>query len=531
MKTFTKTFTKGLLTTALLFNLSGCKSSNDNPNSNGANATSEDSTQPEGGISAGGGGTLPSNPIGTYRVVQILAEAKRQLRLYITDERKYDRTGLNQKFFFGEENLATQLEKTDIEILEDRPCKDRNGHDVDASIVASRPNTICFSAFRVAPKLVEEVANKEIVALLVHELSHFLGATEEEAVSLQRFAALRLQDVTSKDADALANFKYTMDVSEELSIHANFRKSALEAVQKKDISTAVKILHETYDRLNNYDKYFTNLPFSFIDYKINNYKFLLQAHLHLTALYLTSQDPNDKLAEEAKIEYHNCFGDKAEVTTAEIQQNCDRVWKDIFDQGYIFRKATSPEHAIRDLGAAQLFMYELSSQVRAIGFNQPLPKFTLPGELDKTHPWQKFVGYYNAEQIHCESTTQDSHNHLSGLKFIELKPGVVNYPLENINAIYVTENYGHMWGTDPFYNNAGNGLMTVSGDEKTATMTKEQGTRWYDRQNHGWSMTTKSISSTDKGLILTMKSEYFSYNFRGQSEGYSTCQYQLNPAK
>ena len=97
MTTFKTDITKGLLAATLLFNLSSCKSSDDNPSPNAGStppASTEQSSSPEGGISAGGGGTLPANPIYPYRVTEIVGEAKRQLRLYFNYQRKWKESSI-----------------------------------------------------------------------------------------------------------------------------------------------------------------------------------------------------------------------------------------------------------------------------------------------------------------------------------------------------------------------------------------------------------------------------------------------------
>ncbi len=533
MKTFTIKITGLIFTAALLLGASGCKSSNDSLNLNGGavpTVNPNQATTNEGGISAGGGGTLPAHPIYPFRVTQILAESQRQLRLYFNFIRKYNReykTDLDQKFFFGDLNLATQLEKTSIEILEDKPCLDRNGHEVDASIVATRPNTICFSAYRVAPKLVEEIANKEIVALLVHELSHFLGSTEDEAVQLQQLAAIFLAKVSLTEQDKLASFIPFIDASDRLSQGAKFQENALQKIKNGQIQEARAEIDEAYNKLTSYNKYFENLPFAFLDYKLENYKTVLQGHLRLVSIFLDGLDSTNPLSSESKARYEKCFGDKTEVSAEQIKANCDLIWDKIFDQGYVFKKATTGAEAIGDLRLVKLFMHELSTQVRWIGFNEPLVHFTMPDSLNEPHPWQQFSGKYLATVITCETTDPKGYNSFQNLKSVELAGGIVQYPVDNLPVVNVTEKYGSMSATTSFYNNAGNGVMLVTGDSDTATMTEEKGTRWYDRQDHGASKITKSIVRSDVGLIFNMKSEWFSNSYRGFQTGQQNCQYRL----
>lgn len=160
----------------------------------------------EGGIDGGGGGTLPANPISIEYAENIIQHSKQDLRLLY---RSFQRRMRYDTDFFGAEltaklsggaALIDVLEKTDIEILLDKPCHDLYGNETDGSVHASKPNAICMSVFRIAPKLSTERARAEILALITHELGHVLGADENEAVRLQYISVSYLQKTDSESA-------------------------------------------------------------------------------------------------------------------------------------------------------------------------------------------------------------------------------------------------------------------------------------------------------------------------------------------
>jgi len=67
----------------------------------------------------------------------------------------------------------------------DGPCHDLQNGDRDGSAFNSDPNEICLSVPRLQKKVDHLSELSEILALAIHEISHRVGATEEEAQSIQ----------------------------------------------------------------------------------------------------------------------------------------------------------------------------------------------------------------------------------------------------------------------------------------------------------------------------------------------------------
>ncbi len=487
----------------------------------------------EGGISAGGGGTLPANPIGIYKVFDIMDTAKSMLRMYLNYQRKYSNikslTGTD-KYFFGTENLATQLEKTDIEILKDKPCKNKFGKDVDASIHASRPNTICLSAFRVAPKLIAENAQKEILALLVHELSHFLGSTEQEAIDLQRRAALELHDSIAALSDV--NFeiliRYASDPLEQLT---STKDQIKKYSQIGDVTSIRKEINSIFLGFDKFEKYLgNNTSLSFTDYTINDYDQLMHAKITLAAWYAGSIDPTNVFFDDSKERYEKCFSGKSIIAVRELMQSCSFLY---FDKNNIYldyeiKKINSVNELNDYLADVFIYVHDLIAHTRSIAFDSSPTYFHLPNQTNSITSWEKFIGKYHVTEKTCTSTNQDSSKLYSDLKTIEIASGISNSPIENEKIIILTENTNNSMRSDGLSNGAGQyNSMRISGDSDSAQMTEEFGNRWYSRQLYGWNKTTKGIKKVNGELIMSFKSEYYRYDFSGVEQRSYDCQFKL----
>ncbi len=485
----------------------------------------------EGGISAGGGGTLPANPIGIHKVFDIMDTAKSMLRMYLNYERQFPELStitVKDKYFFGTENLATQLEKTDIEILADKPCKNKFGKDVDASIHASRPNTICLSAFRVAPKLIKETAQKEILALLVHELSHFLGSTEQEAIDIQRRAALGLQESIS--AHSGVNFEMLIRyASDPLGRLTSIKDQIKKHIQIGDVIAIRKEIDSIFLGFDQFDKYLGDKTrLNFTDYTINHYDQLMYAKIRLAAWYAGSIDPTNVFFDDSKERYENCFSGKSIITARELKQSCSFLYidKNNLYLDYEIKKINSLTELNDYLADVFVYIHDLIAHTRSIAFDFSPTYFHLPNQTNSIAAWENFIGKYTVTEKNC--TSQDSSNFYSDLQTIEIAPGISNSPIENEKIIMLTENSTGSMRSDGLSNGAGQyNSMRITGDSDSAQMTEEIGNKWYSQQLQGWNKTTKGIKKVNGQLIMTFKSEHFRYDYRGVEQSSSECQFKL----
>lgn len=95
-------------------------------------------------------------------------------------------SALMAKFFDAKPNIFQVLTESTIEARLQTPCADRDGKPVDASIVATPPANICMSLSRLHEKLYESNYERQIEALILHELTHLMGGDEDEAVYIQK---------------------------------------------------------------------------------------------------------------------------------------------------------------------------------------------------------------------------------------------------------------------------------------------------------------------------------------------------------
>lgn len=522
----------------LIVSLSACKKNEDpnNPISNTPPTPPSQGTQTpesdeEGGISAGGGGTLPANPIGAYKVVEIVDSAKRTLKLYFNHQRKYNPSFPeleDYKYFFGDNNLTTVLEKTEIEILEDRPCKNKFGKDVDASIHASRPNTICLSAFRIAPKLIEENAQKEILALLIHELSHFLGSNEKEAVSLQKMTAYHLQNLTNQDL-GLAELRL-WDAPHQVEKIFRSKQTIHDLISKENLPSIRAELELVSKGLSDFEKFFEQQPLSFTDFTLNEYERLLHSKLRLARIFVESIDPTYRFQLDSKEIYEKCFETGESFTALEISKSCSVFYldKENIYSNYQIHKIKSTADLKPFLSDVFLYVHNLSQHVRSIAFNLSPIYFHLPNFENTLDHWKKFIGNYQIIDKQCQSDWPKNYNGFQRLEHIEIGLGTSNYPLENEQTITLTEKEPNMSSTHHLKNGGGQyNSMKVFGDHNSATMTDEKGTRWYDRQGHGYSKTTKIIESINEEIFMTMVLDSMSYDHRGYNSAGYQCRFKL----
>ncbi len=480
----------------------------------------------EGGITGGGGGTLPANPIAVYEVFEVIEDAKRNLRLYFNYERQYrqDNPGSYQKFFFGKETVATQLEKVDLEVLKDKPCKDKNGNDVDASVIASRPNTICLSASRVAPKLIKETAQKEILALLIHELTHFLGATEAEAVAAQQWSADRISDMSKIEREKLDLALHHVTMSTE-----SLRYSTSNHLKSQNLDTVKKAAREVVGHLYDYKKILGDLPLAFIDFTIGNYQDVIIAKLILLEHHIDSLDPSNPNRKRSAEQIEKCFLGKDSVTVSELNENCSLTYKENI-YGKLVVERVNDLKDIQELAAeVNHFIHDLGAYFRSITFNQTLAYFHLPTTIEERNPFEKFVGVYSLKKITCASSRPKGENYFSNLTGIEISNSVIDFPIEGQRVIALKRSWDTGYTTDMIYTGNSNGyVQLVGGDDSSAVVTGERGTRWYDRQSHGWSKETRKIVRDQQGnLILDLARESFLYDYRGVREESYGCRFQL----
>ena len=175
-----------------------------------------------GGISGGGGGTTNPSPVSRERVAEAVEKGPGPILAYLKgaqsrydwalstksgelgDEHGEREKALFIKLFSGPKTILDIYAKAKIEIRSTEPCYDAEGKPWDGSVYASTPGAVCISSFTMAPKLSERNVASETMALIIHELSHQLGANEDEAQAIQNDAINAFSKVD------LENYRFNM---------------------------------------------------------------------------------------------------------------------------------------------------------------------------------------------------------------------------------------------------------------------------------------------------------------------------------
>ncbi len=158
-----------------------------------------------GGADTGGGNAMDSRRIYPEDIVPLITNAKFPI-LYMLRRLEFMSLSLKiegdsgeflsllQKLFKGNKTIFTALHEVELVPLKKGPCLDSLGNEVDAS--AKNAPQICFSLERLAARLNGDSLEKEILAIIIHEISHTIGTTEREAVYLQNI----IRHSTASDA-------------------------------------------------------------------------------------------------------------------------------------------------------------------------------------------------------------------------------------------------------------------------------------------------------------------------------------------
>lgn len=475
-----------LFLSLVLFSL-GCSHSS---NSAAPGAPSEG----EGGINGGGGGTLPANPISTFDVMQVIQESKKTLNPLMKHEMKYYSTEghsvtfpYEKKIFGGPVTIWDELQNTDIEILMDKPCRDLYGNPVDGSVHASKPNAICISAFRIAPKLIKERAAIEINALILHELSHRLGTTEPEAKQFQENEAFAMSDYPG----AISSDQFARAVQSS-SEKASGLLSTLKATLAKGDATDQEILDQMQAvqmALGEFYGNSTQTPYSIFNKAEHDY-YWWQADRFMVALWC-------QLTKAEQGEYwqgvlNEVFQGAGTVTELELQRR--HFGETTFDSVYADQTVSliHDRQELKDLvdGFEQTFGV-IEQAVRNLWLGSqmgPMPT------LKSTNSWEVFKGEYQVTSRNCTGSRggtsvtgyridQDA-NDPSQLEIVDLTPG----GYFNDGGLY-----------DGAFLSSGQTAVHVEGSGDRAVRIAENGDRWGQR----FDQISLEIENSGNGFVLT----------------------------
>ncbi len=194
------------------------------------------SSMASGPITSGGGnvGNSPAATAGLVefylggRVPQILNVVLNRVYKQLADSEFQDAKPLWDKFFERPDIAFKLLQAQRVYINRDRPCKDNNGQDTDASIFSPSGFDICISSFSVGPKLTQLDIVPQLVGLLAHEYGHVLAnMNEEDATEIQRRVTILATEVSdihvplNNARDHLKIIKDLLNKSQTIDVYAN----------------------------------------------------------------------------------------------------------------------------------------------------------------------------------------------------------------------------------------------------------------------------------------------------------------------
>lgn len=157
----------------------------------------------DGGVigGGGGGGALPKIPVTVKEVEYTIEHSKHMIVTWLHNFENRFRTDCGnvatqddylltepilRMLFAGPKDIFATLENLKIEVRSTSACHDINGKRTDASVHSSIPGAICISSQRLAKKLVQADMPGQVSALILHELSHLMGADEPTAKLIQK---------------------------------------------------------------------------------------------------------------------------------------------------------------------------------------------------------------------------------------------------------------------------------------------------------------------------------------------------------
>lgn len=458
----------------------------------------------EGGISSGGGGTLPADPASVHQIRNHLRDAKRDLRLFFRNEKfsaqyHVSPTNLEKKIFLQKDSILEVLERTNIELLTDKACHDSAGNEVDGSIYASRPNTICISAFRIAPKVPKELARTEVLGLIAHELSHLVGADEDEAIEFQKNVvwSFKYYKVDEQTTGLLVD-----DLYNSVSRTQNGIADIIEKYDQLSDLELAKQLGAVVHNLAQFEAKRWTLPFSIYLKPQIDFMDIETTRLRV-GLWFVSSQTGEKGSNYWRDQLDKIFQKDTELSM-------DDFFKRQFPGiGLTFGPNTWPQEKIKRVNSraeylpilTQLnsYFYDQMGYIWSYKFSNPFPKLLVgPWNQVTENPWKKFAGEYEVVSRQC---TAKGYND----DILKTRTGFLIREEPSAGAMILRELFNNGWGESSLYDNGNvvlaSAVVSVTGDATSAVRVAESGQTWSGR----WSKSVETLQATDVGYIWKMR--------------------------
>jgi hypothetical protein len=458
-----------------------------------------------GGMDGGGGVTLPVDPADAYEVEQVAQIARPKLLLFLNAIEVYDllqsSPKLREKLFEGPVTVQDALKNIRLEFRSDTNCKDRTGNEVDASIFGLKPNTICLSSNRIGKKLSKLAVFGEVTALLAHEVSHFMGATEDEAQKLQ----IIVRDNVISSQHLFKNELLLVNVRFQLESASSTLTSALQKLVLADYeNSSNQIIQFKYD--------FSKIKFHldsrfelslFNGLEMDYHDFLLE-QLRIMAIYLDSISSSGS-AKRSQFLYEDLFKGSQFIEFGKHNPYNKYV-------GFKIYKSNTPADATKELKRIQkeldlrtFYLISVGSDTNWLSINGHL---TAPA----VNPFEKFVGEYQVTQNQCDkggfTRTKITISNDEMLK--------MRYEGNNFTSEDILE-FGN-------YLSSGN-ISALGGSDSHAYFSTDSGGSWERRQAHlgdRYVNTTKIEKLSDTDFSMTLTTKIFFQNMK-KADTISSC--------
>lgn len=468
--------------------------------------TANQAVTAQGGITGGGGGVIPANPVGAYQIKRIVEESQRDIRMYLkNDQRNYFESKpdeIGDLLYSREKTIFNFLDEVLVEVRMNKPCYDGNGDEVDGSIYASLPNTICISAFRMGQTLINANAYSETLALVIHELSHLVGTNEDQAKVIQAKAAHALSQLNTLFIEN--HLIYTRNNAGYLGVHLDMLADKADNLSDDDLK---KALYGFNEKLMRYYSTVSDTPYhSYFDKREADLQDLNEMKFRLILLYVVSNS-HDNLANHSKNEIQKIFKENDLTTLANarsiLQGNSN---SNTFDNSNI-QRLHSRADIIRELKLFSKYLrdvwgylYQLKIQYR--------PRVLREQNISDINSWSKYTGSYAATLKICNNDGFDN----SGITKFEVfrnANGILRMKyMQNLNEIEDSIEYSEADMTTVF----------TDGDEIHAVRVAVEGNLWLPK----WRRRTFTIQSEKKVLVDKVE-------FKEKDKFYSSeCFYDLN---
>ncbi len=271
-----------------------------------------------------GGDAVEDNPISVALLQNYLSDSKLFIVSWLHGlERRMNSKFGPGKFVIpkGSDKLLTQkpgavysnIERLVVQFRSNAACESKSG-DSDGSVASENPPVICISGFNLAKKLNEGNAKVQLDALILHEVSHLLGTTEEEAKAIQE---QYIQDMRFVSKYSILK-RYRESGEAVLGFN---RYVAFQMLQSADDGSKLcELIRESYQTLLSAFSFDNQDPIDVFEERGSKNGAALLKSLDILKLHVCGKNPSNPKPDWVK-EYESGFADKKVVTLLEWDKN------------------------------------------------------------------------------------------------------------------------------------------------------------------------------------------------------------------